>query len=67
MTANSSTYRPGRWVVLGTILGAFLGLLFGKFALGLIFGFLVGIMIDSSKRKAMKSASPNDGVDPTKV
>lgn len=38
-------------MVRGAILGAFAGLLSGKFALGLIFGFIAGIAIDASKRR----------------
>jgi zinc transporter ZupT len=50
------TYKPGQWVILGTVLGAFIGLLLGKFALGLIFGFFAGIMIDSGKRRASRAS-----------
>jgi hypothetical protein len=53
-------YRAGHWVVWGTLLGAFIGLLLGKFALGLIFGFFVGIMIDSAKRKGAPSSPASD-------
>lgn len=52
MQSESKNYRPGQWVVLGVVLGAFMGLLVGKFAIGLIFGFFVGIAVDASKRKA---------------
>jgi hypothetical protein len=52
MKSETGTYKPGTWIVLGTVLGAFVGLLFGKFALGLIFGFFVGIGVDARKRKA---------------
>ncbi len=44
--------RRGHWMVVGTAVGAFLGLLIGKFAIGLIFGFFVGIIIGSTKSKA---------------
>lgn len=55
MQPGRKRYRRGEWVFLGTVLGAFIGLLFGKFALGLIFGFFAGIAIDVMKRKASKS------------
>lgn len=49
---QSKPQKPGHWVIVGTALGAFIGLLVGKFAIGLIFGFFVGIVISSVKRKA---------------
>lgn len=61
---SKKTYRPGHWVVLGTALGAFIGLLVSKFAIGLIFGFFVGLAIDANKRKSAIAAdggSANDG------
>lgn len=57
MHSNPSPYKRGQWIVLGTVLGAFIGLLFGKFAIGLIFGFFVGLFVDSKKRKAAESAT----------
>jgi len=68
MNSNPESYKPGTWILLGTVIGAFIGLLFGKFAIGLIFGFFVGVAIDSRKRKAAASASDNqpDGRDNTK-
>lgn len=39
------------WPLKGAVLGGFLGLLVGKFALGLIFGFFAGIMFGATKRK----------------
>jgi uncharacterized protein YqgC (DUF456 family) len=48
-------YKPGQWVVLETALGAFIGLLLGKFAIGLIFGLFVAIVIDLVKRKASRA------------
>lgn len=60
------TYKPGQWVTLGTVLGAFIGLLLGKFALGLIFGFFGGIMIDSVKRRASRAGGGRGkGDDPS--
>lgn len=49
---KSKSHSTGHWVFVGTALGAFAGLLQGKFALGLIFGFFIGIVISSVKRKA---------------
>jgi len=59
VNSDPSPYKTGHWIVLGTIMGAFLGLLFGKFAIGLIFGFFVGIAIDSRKRKAAAAPTEN--------
>ncbi|MDR6983032.1 uncharacterized protein YqgC (DUF456 family) [Rheinheimera pacifica] len=55
MQPDKKPYRPGHWVVLGTILGTFIGIIFDKLALGMIFGFFIGVMIDSHKKKS-KSA-----------
>ncbi len=41
---RSKPFESGHWTMLGAVLGAFLGLLFGKSALGLIFGFFGGIL-----------------------
>ena len=57
MQSEPKIYKPGHWVILGAVLGAFIGLLLGKFALGLIFGFFGGIVIDSGKRRASKGGS----------
>jgi uncharacterized membrane protein YfcA len=51
MDTNPVDYKRGSWILLGTAIGAFIGLLFGKFAIGLIFGFFIGVFIDSQKRK----------------
>ena len=63
MQPMKNSYKPGSWVLAGTVLGMFLGLIFGKFALGLIFGFFVGLAIDSSKRKASKALEKEPRVD----
>lgn len=55
MKSERKPYRSGQSIILCTALGALLGLLVGKFALGLIFGFFVGVMVDSVKRKASKA------------
>lgn len=55
MPPDATTYKPGRWIMQGTVLGAFLGLLSGRFALGLIFGFFVGVAIDAGKRRSPAS------------
>ncbi len=64
MESNPRTYRRGHWIVWGTLLGAFLGLLVGKFALGMIFGFFVGVFVDSAKWKASRREAPPVVVDP---
>lgn len=65
MEPTQKTYRAGQWVVWGTVLGAFIGLLFGKFALGLIFGFFLGVFIDSAKRKgATRPPEPGSHQEP---
>lgn len=60
MSNDPSPYKPGHGVVLGTALGAFIGLLVDKFALGLIFGFFAGVFVDSRKRKAAAAAAARD-------
>jgi hypothetical protein len=50
-------YKPGQWILIGTVLGAFIGLLLGKFAIGLIAGFFIGLFVDANKRKASKAGS----------
>ena len=67
MQPEPKPYKPGHWVILGAALGAFIGLLLGKFAIGLIFGFFVGIVIDSVKRKASTSGKENPPDEETKV
>lgn len=52
MQPSKQPYKPGHWVSLGFMLGTFIGIVFDKLALGMIFGFFVGAAIDSSKRKA---------------
>lgn len=39
------------------MVGGFIGIVADKFALGLIFGFFIGLMIASAKRKAAASSS----------
>lgn len=52
MQPTKKPYKPGQWILMSTALGAFIGILLGKLALGMIFGFFIGVAIDSSKRKA---------------
>ena len=66
MQFEPKIYKPGQWVIFGAALGAFIGLLLGKFAIGLIFGFFVGIVIDSVKRKASKADGERGTDDDTK-
>jgi len=54
MQSEAKPYKPGQWILIGTILGSFVGLLVGKFAIGMIGGFFVGLFVDSAKRKASK-------------
>lgn len=66
MPLPPKSYKRGRWVFLGTALGAFVGLLVGKFALGMIFGFFVGLVIDSLKQRALSSGHehpPDEGTN----
>jgi hypothetical protein len=49
MPSEPKRYKSGQWVVLGVVLGGFVGLLVGKFAIGLIFGFFVGIAVDATQ------------------
>lgn len=57
MQTDPPPYKPGKWIVLGTVLGAFIGLLVGKFAIGLIFGFFVGLFVDARKSKAAATSA----------
>ncbi len=52
MQPSNKLYKPGRGVFLGFALGTFLGILFNELALGMIFGFFVGVAVDSWRRKA---------------
>ena len=66
MQHESRPYKPGQWLVWGAALGAFIGLLVDKFAIGLIAGFFAGIVIDSRRRKAAAAATRDrpPGEDP---
>ena len=57
------SYRPGQSVVLGVTLGAFIGLLVGKFAIGLIAGFFVGVAADAARRKASSTGGASNAGD----
>jgi len=63
-TELNRPYKSGQWIWLGTALGAFVGLLVGKFALGLIFGFFIGVAVDSTKRKAALAAKAQGVSEP---
>ncbi|MDQ5979608.1 MAG: hypothetical protein QG602_2583 [Verrucomicrobiota bacterium] len=56
-TPPSKPPKPVNWGILGAMLGGFIGIVADKFALGLIFGFFIGLMIGSAKRKAAASDS----------
>jgi uncharacterized protein YqgC (DUF456 family) len=53
----SKPTKPVNWGILGAMVGGFIGIVTGKFALGLIFGFFIGLMIGSAKRKTAASDS----------
>lgn len=64
MESEPRKYKPGQAVMLGVVLGGFIGLLVGKFAIGMIAGFFVGLAIDGSRRKAAGArgeSSPDNG------
>jgi hypothetical protein len=63
VTPDAKSYRPGRWILIGTVLGAFIGLLVEKFAIGMIAGFFVGILVDSAKRKSAPGTGRGDAGD----
>lgn len=67
MEPTQKPYKPGHWIVLSTVLGTFMGLLFWKLALGMIFGFFLGIAIDSFKRKAASVSKESRSDKETKV
>ena len=58
MNSESKPYRPGQATFLFTVIGAFVGLLIGKFALGLIFGFFIGLAAESARRRAASATGP---------
>ena len=43
--------KPVNSPLVGAIVGGFIGLVLDKFALGLIFGFLAGLLIGAHQRK----------------
>ncbi len=45
------------------MVGGFIGIVADKLALGLIFGFFIGLMIGSAKRKAAASDSTRPPAD----
>lgn len=53
----SKPAKPVNWGILGAMVGGFIGIVADKFALGLIFGFFIGLMIGSAKRKAANSGN----------
>lgn len=55
MQSGPTQYKPGQAVLLGVVLGGFIGLLVGKFAIGMIAGFFVGVAVDASRRKRASS------------
>lgn len=61
-TANKP-YKPGQWILLGTALGTFGGILLDSLALGMIFGFFLGAIIDSQRRRAAEAAATESAED----
>ncbi len=49
--------KLGYWIALCGVLGGFIGLLIGKFAIGLLVGFFAGVVIASVSRKSSGSGS----------
>lgn len=45
-----SDYKPGRATFAGILIGAFIGVLFGKLFLGAILGLWFGMALDSSNK-----------------
>jgi len=43
-------YKPGRAVVVGILLGAFIGLLTKRLAFGAILGMWIGLAVDASNK-----------------
>lgn len=58
MQPTQKPYKPGSAILIGLVLGAFVGLLLSKLALGAIFGLVAGMVVDSNKRKA--NAAPQE-------
>ncbi len=49
-------YKPGRAIVAGALIGAFIGLMTRRLILGAILGFVIGLAIEgSNKAKRDKS------------
>jgi F0F1-type ATP synthase assembly protein I len=63
MPPEPRTYKPGQWLLWGAALGAFIGLLLDKFAIGLIAGFFVGVLVDKARQKAPAGKQDGDRAD----
>lgn len=64
MEPESKPYVPGRFIALGVVIGAFIGLLLGKFAIGLLVGAFLGIVADATRRRAYEASGgqrPDEG------
>jgi F0F1-type ATP synthase assembly protein I len=67
MQPNTNGFRPGGATLLGFVLGTFLGLLFGKLALGMIFGFFIGAAVEAARRKKASSVEAGKSDDKEKA
>ena len=55
MPPHNAPPPPGSRIIVGTVVGAFVGLLIDKFALGMLFGFFVGAMLS---RRTLQQSEP---------
>lgn len=63
MKPSNKPYKPGNLIFMGTVLGAFIGILLKNLALWGILGFFLGMAIDANKRKAMAASQDKSSSD----